>query len=103
MREIGRRRPTPLAVLWFTGCAAPAEPPPPPPPPLPARSNISGAYDARLAGTGAGWRFIITDADGTLTGAYFIRSSPTAEFQRAGDLVGSAVQRTARSRKDPTR
>ncbi|WP_420441243.1 hypothetical protein [Candidatus Palauibacter sp.] len=99
MREIGRRRPTPLVVLWLTGCAAPAELPPPlpPPPPLPVRSNISGTYDARLAGTGAGWRFIITDADGTLTGAYFIQSSPTAEFQRAGDLVGSAVQRPAQA------
>ena len=89
-----------LVVLMLAGCRAPSGPGPPPLPPvqpLPVRSNISGTYEARLAGTGADWRITLADADGTLTGSYFIRSSPTEEFQRAGDLVGSAIQRPAQA------
>ena len=83
-------------ALVFGACGpstGPPPPPPPPPEPLPARENISGTYEGRLAGWA--WRFTLADEAGALSGSYAIRTSSTGEFADRGTLTGSATPRPA--------
>ncbi|MDE2663354.1 MAG: hypothetical protein OXI39_10185 [Gemmatimonadota bacterium] len=79
-------------VLLLAGCSESSEPlEPAPPEPLPPRDNITGTYAGPLGAWG--FRIRLTDNDGTLVGSYFLRTSPTGEFETAGTLMGSATQR----------